>query len=107
MTDELAKNYVTPEVAMVGHAVGPTAHMRVVDWRDGKAITVAWINVSRVGDNCLDFTATADGMDYFPKHASLARQSDDDYKSIPRRYEMLERVMQKVLTEQRAKAANK
>lgn len=107
MTDKLAKNYVTPEVVMIGHAVGPTAHMRVVDWMDGKAITVAWIDVSRVGDNCLDFTATTDGMNYFPKHASLARQSDDEYKSIPRRHEMLERVMQRVLAEQRANAASK
>lgn len=107
MTDKLAKNYVTPEVAMIGHAVGPTAHMRVVDWRDGKAITVAWIDVSRVGDNCLDFTATTDRMNYFPKHASLARQTDDEYKSIPRRHEMLERVMRKVLADQRTNAASK
>jgi hypothetical protein len=104
MTDELAKNYVAPEVAMIGHAVGPTAHMRVVDWVDGKAITVAWIDVSRVSDNCLDFAATTDGMNYFPKQASLARQSDDEYKSIPRRHEMLEQVMQKVLAEQKAKS---
>lgn len=107
MTDELAKNYVTPEVAMVGHAVGPTAHLRVVDWKDAKAITVAWIDVSRVDDNCLDFTATMDGMNYFPKHASLTRQSDEEYKSIPRRHEMLEQVMEKAIAEQRAKAASK
>jgi hypothetical protein len=107
MTDELAKNYVTPEVAMVGRAVGPTAHMRVVDWMNGKAITVAWVDVSRVGDNCLDFTATTDGMKYFPMHASLARQSDEDYKRIPRRYEMLERVIQKVSAKQRANTASK
>lgn len=106
MTDKLAKDYVTPEVAMVGHAVGPTAHMRVVDWIDGKAITVAWVDVSRVGENCLEFRATTDGMNYFPKHASLARQSDDEYKSIPRRHEMLERVMKKGIAEQRVNAAS-
>lgn len=106
-SDGLAKNYITPVVPMVGHAAGSTAHLRVVDWRDGKAITVARINVSRVGDDCLDFTATANGMNYFPKHASLARQSDEEYKSIPLRYEMLERVLQKVLTEQRVKATSK
>lgn len=105
MTDKLATSYVTPEVAIVGHAVGPTAHMRVVDWIDGKAITVAWIDVSRAGDNCLDFMATTDGMNYFPKHASLARQSDEEYKSIPRRHEMLDQVIQKVLAEQKYKAA--
>jgi hypothetical protein len=43
-------------------------------------------------------------MNYFPKQASLARQSDDEYKSIPRRHEMLEQVMQKVLAEQKAKS---
>lgn len=107
MTDKLAKNYVAPEVAMVGHAVGPTAHMRVVDWIDGKANTVAWIDVSRVGENCLEFRSTTDEMNYFPKHASLARQSDGDYKRIPRRPELLERVLQKVLAEQRAKGASK
>lgn len=95
MSDALMRGYITPEVAMVGRASGATARMRVVDWIGGKATTLAEIEITRVGDDCLKF-ATIGESTWFPSTAFLTRQSEEAYQAIPRESELMNNIMRKI-----------
>lgn len=96
ISDGLARNYVYPEVTMVGQASGATAYMRVFDWMGGKATTLADIEITRVEDDCLKFRTVQESTNLFPDTALLKRQSTKAYESIPRESEMMKRVINKI-----------
>ena len=97
ISEGLRKRYVFPEVEMVGRASGPTAELRVFDWVDAKPVTLAKIDVTRVGNNCLKFTTKGQAADFFPANAFLARESSQEYKDIPRDSQMLNDVMKEAV----------
>ena len=107
ISEGLRKRYVFPEVEMVGRASGPTAELRVFDWVDAKPVTLAKIDVTRVGNNCLKFNTKGQAADFFPANAFLARESSQEYKHIPRDSQMLGDVVKEAVrrNEYRRRAA--
>lgn len=96
ISDGLMKHYVFPEVTMVGQVSGGTAHMRVFDWIGGKATTLAEIEITRAGNDCLKFKTVGETNNLFPATAFLGRQSAEAYNSIPRESEMMKRVLNRL-----------
>lgn len=93
ISDGLRTGYIFPEVEMVGRASGSTADLRVFDWIDAKATTLAIINITRVGSNCLKFTTIRQNTDLLPATAFMARESNQEYKGIPRDSQLIKDVI--------------
>jgi hypothetical protein len=93
ISDQLRKGYVTAEVEMIGETSGSTAKMRVFDWIDGKATTLANADITRVGDNCLKFETVGPRTNWFPQSALMTRETIEDYDKLSRKGELIDKVI--------------
>jgi hypothetical protein len=89
ISDGLRKGYVFPEVEMIGRASGATAEMRVFDWINAKASTLATIQITCVSSNCLKFTTINQNTNLFPATALMARESNQEYEDILRNSQLI------------------